>query len=367
MIDEPASAPRRRRGHIELTTAGMFVALIGALVLAVPPLREAVGERVRATWDDAFSVAWAGYYLEIDQSDPSAKDDPEHAASQLMFAAGGLPGSVARLLEEHVYTGTWSPSGERFVVSSGTRVLIGDRHGQVKQLVDLRDRLPTAPAQWVSDREIVLSTTPDGRRQLLVHLDPSSGTVLDEREMPADILPYASSPDGRWLLAVQRRGRAGVLFEPSTGRVVMPGDREAYAAWLGDGRILVSVLDREGAHLVARKADGGGDQVLLDLDGVPLLPATSNGGRVAIVEEQTGSSSGPRSIWVVAPDQTPVRVARDLGAVYLPKASRDGRYVSFSEVSARGLDVKVRTGLIEIATKRMTYACDEGCAVLDLR
>lgn len=368
MIDETVAPTRKRRGRIEIATAGLFIVLVGGAVLAVPPVRETVGERVRAAWDDAFPAPWAGYYLELDPSDPNAKEDPEAAASQLMFAAGALPGTVARLLDDRVYSGSWSPAGDRFVVSSGTRVFVGDRHGQIHQLADLGRLTPTAPALWIADRELVVSVTPDGRRQLLVHLDPRSGARLDEREMPADIQPYAASPDGRWVLALQRSAQIGVLFEPSSGRVLVPGQREAYAAWLGDGRLVVSVLDREGAHLVARRPDGaGGDETLLDLGGTPLLPATSNAGRVAIVEQQDGTGAGPRTIWLLAPGETPVRVAKDLGSVYLPRVSRDGRYVAFSEVTSRTGGIKVRTGLIDVATKRTTYACPEGCAILDLR
>lgn len=368
MLDGTAPPPRpSRRGRIELATAAMFIALLGGATAAIPPLRETAVERVRAAWDDAFPVAWAGYYLAVDLTDPKAEDDPEAAASQLMFAAGALPGSLARLLEEHVYSGTWSPSGERFVVSSGTRLFVGDRHGQVRQLADLGRLVPTAPALWASDRELVLSATLDGRRQLLVHVDPRSGTVLDEREMPADIQPFAPSPNGKWLLAYQDRGRRVVLFEPGSGRVTASRERETFAAWLGDGRILSSVLGAEGAHLVARRPEGGPEAALADLDGIPVLPATSNGGRVALVEQQTGRLQGPRAIWLISPGEVPVRVAKDLGAVYLPKPSRDGRYVAFSELDTRGGGVKVRTGVIEVATNRTAYACEVGCAVLDLR
>jgi hypothetical protein len=201
-----------------------------------------------------------------------------------------------------------------------------------------------------------------------VHLDPRSGGRLDEREMPAEIQPYASSPDGKWLLALHREQGIGVLFEPSSGRILRPTEREGYAAWLGDGRLVVSVLDKEGTHLVARRPDGAGvDEVLADIDGVPLLPATSNGGRVAIVEEQDGTAVGPRAIWLITPGERPVRLAKDLGAVYLPRVSRDGRYVAFSEVTSRIGGMRVRTGLIEVATKKVTYACPSGCAILDLR
>jgi hypothetical protein len=360
--------PRRHRWLIEVATAGFFIALLAGAALAIPPIRDIVGERVRGAIDDAFPVPWTGYYLELDRTDPNAQDDPELSASQLMFATGTLPGRVARLLEERVYSGTWSPAGDRFVVSSGTRLFVGDRHGQIRQLADLGRLIPTAPALWIGDKELVVPVTPDGQRQLLLHLDPRSGARLDERDMPASIQPYAPSPDGRWILALHRERGIGVLFEPSSGRILEPGDREAYTAWLGDGRLVVSVLDKEGAHLVARRPDGaGGDDVLVDLDGVPLLPATSNGGRVAIVEEQDGTATGPRSIWLLSPSEAPLRLASGLGAVYLPRISRDGRYVAFSEVTSRTAGIKVRTGVIEVGTKKTTYACAEGCAILDLR
>ena len=159
-----------------------------------------------------------------------------------------------------------------------------------------------------------------------------------------------------------------MLYEPATGRRVEPGRAEAFVAWLADGRILVSSVDDEGAHLVARSVEGARSEVLADLDGIPLLPAVTNGPRVALVELERGEASGPRTIWLLALGQTPVRVATGLGAVYFPTPSRDGRYVSFSELERRSdADVRLRTGVIEVATKHVTYACDSGCSVLDLR
>ena len=354
--------------RIELATAGLFLALVATLVFVVPPLRDLVGERLRGTVDDVFPSAWSGYYLEIDQGDPAAQDDPEQAASQLMFAEGALPGRAARLLGDRVVSGSGSPAGDRFALAAGTRVFTADRHGQVRILAELDRRAPTSPPVWLGDKELVVAVTPDGARQLLVHLDPRSGAVLDEREMPSELQPYAASPDGRWILALHRGEQIGVLFDPRTGTVVRPGQHEAFAGWLGDGRIVVSVLDGEGAHLLARRVDGArGDQVLVDLDGVPLLPATSNAGSVAIVEQQDGTATGPRTIWLLANGATPVRLAEGLGSIYLPRISRDGKYVSFSEVTSRTGGIKIRTGVIEVATKKVTYACAEGCAVLDLR
>lgn len=343
----------------------MFLALLAAAVVGYEPLRTTALDGARSALDTVFPVAWAGYYLELDDTAPADVDAGERS-SRLMFATGALPGSATRLLEERVYSGSWSPSGDRFVVSSGSRLFVGDRHGQVRQLADLGDLVPTAPAVWASERELLLAATRDETRQWLVRLDARSGTVLDQRDMPLGLQPYAPSPDGRWLLAFDQRGGTGVLYEPGSGRRLAPGRREAYAAWLPDGRLLLSVLDDEGAHLVARTPERRDDQTLVDLDGIPLLPAVSSAGRVAIVEMQ-GGQQGPRTIWLITAGETPVRVATDLGRVYLPVPSRDGRFVSFSEVASGADGATVRTGVIEVATKRVVYACAEGCAVLELR
>lgn len=356
------------RVRIELATALMFVVLLSGAVAGYAPLREAAIDGVRGAIDSVLPASWSGYYLELDETAP-ATGDSEDLPSRLMFASGSLPGTAARLLEDRVYSGSWSPSGDRFVVSSGTRLFLGDRHGQVHQLADLGDLVPTGPAVWTSDRELVVATTRDGTRHWLVRLDARSGLLLDQRDLPLELEPYAPSPDGHWLLAFDQSTGAGVLYEPETGRRIAPARREAFAAWLGDGRLLVSLLDDEGAHLVARTPERTDDQVLVDLDGVPLLPAVTNAGRVAFVELQDGSNgqAGPRSIWLISAGQTPVRVAKDLGPVYYPFPSRDGRFVAFSEHTEGTAGVKVRAAVIEVATKRISYACDQGCAVLELR
>ncbi len=345
----------------------MFAVLLAGALGGLPALREGAVEGVRATWDRVFPAAWAAYYLEVDESDPRAVDDPDEADSRLMFASGALPGRAARLLSDRVYTGTWSPNGERFIASSGTRLLVGDRDGQVRPLADLGDLHPTAPAIWSGDGELLIPVTRDRRQQWLVRLDSRSGAILDQRDLATELAPYAPSPDGKWILAVDQRAGTRVLYELATKRLIMAGTGESFAAWLADGRVLVSVLDGERAHLNARRPEGGGSETLIKFDGVPLLPAVAGGGRVAIVEAQTGDPAGPRAIWLITPGEAPVRVAKDLGRVYFPKPSRDGRYVGFSEVTPGAGPVKVRTGVIEVATRRVVYACDAGCAVLDVR
>jgi hypothetical protein len=367
VIDEPATPPRRRGRRIELVTAGFFAVLLAGALGGFPALREGAMESARAALDRIFPATWAAYYIEIDESDPRAAGDPEAADSRLMFASGSLPGRATRLLTDQVFTGTWSPNGERFVASSGTRLLMGDRDGQVRQIADLGDLHPTAPAIWSGDAELLVPVTRDARQQWLVRLDSRTGAILDQRDLAVELSPYAPSPDGKWILAVDQRAGMGVLYELATKRLVTAGAGESFAAWLGDGRVLVSLLDDEGAHLTARRPDGGSAETIVDLDGLPLLPAVTGGGRVAIVEAQTGDPYGPRAIWLISSGETPVRVAKDLGRVYFPKPSRDGRYVGFSEVQPGTGPVRVRTGVIEVATKRVTYACDAGCAVLDVR
>jgi hypothetical protein len=366
VIDEPTPPRRSRRLRIELVTGGMFLVLMLGALGGLPYLRQGIVEAARNTIDKVLPAQWAGYYLEVDETDPTSSTDPGAADSRLMFASGSLPGKAARILSAPLFTGTWSPNGERFVAASGTRLFLADRDGQVRPLTDLGDLHPTSPPIWSSDDELIVSVTRNGQQQWLVRLDSRSGTLLDQRDLALDLAPYALSPDGKWILAVEQRAGTGVLYEHATKRRVAAGPGEAFATWLGDGRVLMSVLDDKGSRLTARRPDGGASETILALDGVALLPAVANGGRVAIVEAQTKDGAGPRAIWLLTAGERPIRVAQDLGRVYFPKPSRDGRYVGFSEV-AQGTPVKVRTGVIEVASKRVVYACDAGCAVLDVR
>lgn len=366
MIDEPTPPRRSRRGRIELATAGMFIVLIAGAVAAFPYLRDRMVETARSTVDRVLPAQWAAYYLEIDDADPRALTDPEAADAQLMFATGRLPGRAARLLSAPVFSGSWSPNGERFVATSGSRVFLADRDGQAKQLTEFRDLRPTGPPLWNGDNELLIGATRTGQQQWIVTLDSRTGQVLDQRDIGVGIQPFSASPDGRWLLAVDHRAGTGVLIEIATGRRIAPGEREGFAAWLADGRILVAVEQERGSRITARRPDGGHTETLLELDGIPVLPAEASGSRVAIVEDQDGDGQGPRSIWLISAGREPVRVARDLGRVYSPRPSHDGAFVGFSEVSPGG-PLRIRTGVIEVATHRVTYACETGCAVLDVR
>lgn len=367
VIDEPAPPPSgKARGRIELLTAGFFLVLVVGAVAAFPPIRDRVIETARSAADRVLPATWAGYYLEIDQADPNAQSDPEAADARLMFASGSFPGKAARLLAAPIFTGTWSPNGERFVATSGSRVFIADRDGRATQLTELRDLRPTGPPIWSSDDELLVSATRTGQQHWLVRLDSRTGTVLDQRDLPIGMQPYAASPDGKWMLALDLRSDSGVLLEIATGRRIEPPQRESFAAWMSDGRILAVQETDIGSSLVAHRPEGGATETLLELDGRPLLPAVAAGPHIAFVESQSRDGMGARAVWLVTTGQTPVRVARGLGRIYFPKPSRDGRSIGFSEVE-EGTPLRVRTGVIEVATGKVTYACDAGCAVLDVR
>lgn len=367
VIDEPTPPSRSRRGRIELATAGMFVVLIAGAIAGFPLLRDRMVETARSTVDKVLPAGWAAYYLEVDDADPRARTDPESADARLMFASGTLPGKAARLLEAPIFTGSWSPNGERFVVTSGARVFLGDRDGQARPLTELRDLVPTGPPLWNGDNELLIGVTRNGQQQWLVTLDSRSGALLDQRDIGIGIQPYSASPDGAWLLAVDHRLGAGMLLEIRTGRRISAGAGESFAAWMSDGRILAALELERGSRLVARRPEGGAAETILELEGLPLLPGVTSGKRVAIVEgEQSGDPAGPRAIWLITPGEEPLRVARDLRRVYSPRPSHDGKFVGFSEIEL-STPIRVRAGVIEVATSTVRYACEAGCAVLDVR
>ena len=347
-------------------TAGFFLVLIVGAVAAFPLIRDSIVETARSTVDRVLPAQWAGYYLEIDPDDPNAQADPEAADAQLMFASGSLPGRATRLLSAPVLTGTWSPNGERFVAMSGSRVFMADRDGRVSEMAVLQDMRPTGPPVWHGDDELIVTATRTGQQHWLVRLDSRNGTVLDQRDIPIGLQPHAASPDGKWLLALDLRSGSGVLVEIASGKRVEPARRESFAAWMSDGRILAALETDDGSSLVARRPEGGPSETILELGGVPMLPAVTSGTRVAIVESEARDGAGPRSIWMLTTGEAPVRVVKGLGRIYFPKPSRDGRYLGFSEVE-EGPELRIRTGVIDVATKKVTYACDAGCAVLDVR
>lgn len=374
--ETPATPPRRRGVGLEVATAAMFVGLITVAAIGFPPLREAIADGVRGIVEGVFPASWEGYYLELDQATVE-----EDAGGQLFFTSGTFPGRPARVIDPPFWPGRWSPSGEQYAFTSGSRLLIGDRHGEVRLLGALLDLVPAGPAIWALEHEIVLTmtrqpgaTTGRERGWWLVRADPRTGQLLDQRALPPYLRLDSLSKDGRYALAWDGRsgpdpaGQGLVLYEPATAREIIPREGESFAGWAPDGRLLVRALRGQAWRLEARDPEAREGELLSEFRGPFGLPAIVRGSRIALVELQERRPDSPRAIWLVVPGEPALLLADGLGAVYFATPSRDGRYVAFSEEIARpGRPLQLRTGIIEVATKRVTYACDVGCAVLDIR
>lgn len=373
----PSTEPPRRGGFgIELAIVAMFVGLMTIAAIAFPPLREGIVDRARGIVESVFPPSWAGYYLELDQSVMT-----EEAGGQLFFTSGTFPGRPARVIDPPFWPGRWSPSGESYAFTSGSRLLIGDRHGEVRLLGSLEGLVPAGPPVWAQEHELVLTMTrppsATAGRSIgwwLVRADPRTGQLIDQRALAPYLRLESMSKDGRYALAWDARsgsdqsGPGLILYEPATARELAPRDGESFVGWASDGRILVRAQRGGGWRLEARDPEAGQGELLSEFRGPFGLPAMAHGSRIAIVELREQRPGSPRAIWLVVPGEPAVLLADGLGAVYFASPSRDGRYVAFSEeLSRSGGSLRLRTGIIDVASKRITYACETGCAVLDVR
>jgi hypothetical protein len=376
MIEAPPTRPRRRGVGIELATAAMFVGLITVAAIGFPPLREAIADGARGIVSGIFPASWEGYYLEIDEVSSS-----EDAGGQLLFTSGTFPGRPARVIDPPFWPGRWSPSGEQFAFTSGSRLLIADRRGEVRSLGVLLDLMPAGSPMWVQEHELILTMTrsPSGTTGRssgwwFVRVDPRTGQLIDQRALPEHLRLESASKDGRWALAWDERtasdpsGAALVLHELGTDREIAPRQGEGFAGWAADGRLLIRSERGHSWRLEARDPEATAGEVLAEFRGPFGLPVFAHGTRIAVVELQEARPDSPRAIWLIEEGGSATRLADGLGAVYFATPSRDGRYVAFSEeLSRSGGSLRLRTGVIEVASKRVTYACNEGCAILDVR
>ena len=204
-----------------------------------------------------------------------------------------------------------------------------------------------------------------------VRIDPASGLLLDQRALPRHLVIESISPDGRSALAFSSRAppqptRASlVLLDLSTGQETMASEIEAFAGWAPDGRLLVRVGGGDRWRLEARDPASSAGEPVAGLAASFDVPVGVRGGRIAIVEggRRRGASA---AIWLVGPGAGPMRVAT-LDAVYEASPSADGRYVAFSVIEERPDGAHHRSGIVEVATGRVTYACAADCTALRLR
>jgi len=349
----------------EVATFGVLSALLVLVVGAVPPFRAAVVDTVRAAWDARFPGDWSGYYVVYDdpESDLSS-DDP----AQLFFASGSFPGRAVRVLSNGASVGGWSADGERFVVGSGNRLYLGDRHGSVSLLADLREFRPTWGPAWIADREVVVSVTTGGTTTWLLRLDARTAQLVDQRGLPDGFFSSVPSPASDWVLTFD--GTTGpptrVLYDPLERRTVRPAAHETFQGWLPDGRVLVVTGDWPGpSELVARPVAAAGGEALLTSRG--WLARTSSNGRHLAVTEVIDPERQTWSVWLITQGTAPARVIEGAGSDIGARPSGDGRFISFSELSTRDEALRARAGVIEVATGRVNYACGSGCAGLALR
>lgn len=354
-MNEPEPRPRQSR-WIEIATALVVVLIVVAVAAFYPPVRAGIDDARRSMASLLGAADWDGYYLKLD---PNALPG-EVLSPLLLFASGSFPGQGVSLVDAPVFPGRWSPSGERFAFTSARRLLIGDKNGALRSLGQLLDLTPAGPPVWVNENELVLTM---GRPTLggwwYVRID-ASGLLLDQRALPAHVIIESVSPDGRFALA--RSSVALDLVDLSDGSTARAPDGMSYVGWASDGRVLLRVIRAGLYQLEARHLGAKLGEVLAELR-VP-FEVTVRGRWIALVERDLSPRS-TASIWLTAVGQGSRRVVADLASVTDAEPTRDGRYVSFT--TGRFDDPGVRTGVADVESGAVTYACESGCAALRLR
>jgi len=354
-VNEPEPRPGQSR-WIEIASALVVVLIVVAVAAFYPPARAGLDGARRSIASLLGAADWDGYYLKLDENARPG----EILSPLLLFASGAFPGKGVSLVDAPVFAGRWSPSGEQFAFTSGRRLLIGDKNGALRSLGALLDLTPAGPPVWVTENELVLTMarqTPLG--WWYVRID-ASGLLLDQRALPMHLIMESVSPDGRFALARSSLGLE--LVDLSDGSTSRAPDGIAYVGWASDGRVLLRVIraglwQLEARHLGAKLGD-----VLAELR-VP-FEVTVRGRFIALVERDPSRGS-TASIWLTAVGRDARRVVADLASVTDAEPTRDGRYVTFT--IGRSDDPKVRTGVADVASGAVTYACESGCAALRLR
>jgi hypothetical protein len=354
-MNEQEPRPHQSR-WIEIASALVVVLVVVVVAAIYPPAREGLQDARRSIASLLGAADWDGYYLRLD---PNALPG-EDLSPLLLFASGSFPGQGVSLVDPPVLPGRWSPSGDQFAFTSGRRLLIGDKNGALRSLGDLLDLTPAGPPVWVSQNELVLTMarqTPPG--WWYVRID-ASGLLLDQRALRRGLVIDSVSPDGRFALA--RSPVAVDLVDLSDGSTAPAPDGITYVGWASDGRVLLRVIraglwQLEARHLGAKLGD-----VLAELP-VP-FEVTVRGRYIALVERDPSRGS-TASIWLTAPGSEARQVVSGLTGISEAEPTRDGRYVTFT--TGRFDDPQVRTGVAEVASGTITYACETGCAALRLR
>lgn len=355
-MDETPTRPRASR-WIEIVTGLVVLVIVAGVAAFYPPARDAVAGARRSIATLLGAADWTGYYLELD---PTARPG-EISSPQLLFAEGTFRGRGARVVDPPVFAGRWSPSGARFAFTSGRRLLLADKNGEIQSLGELLDLTPAGPPIWLSENELLLTmgrAQPLGRWYVRIS---ASGALLDQRSLPTSLRIESASADGRYALARSSLGLE--LVDLSDGGLTRAPDGTVYLGWLSDGRLLLRTINAGFWRLEARIVGAKLGETLADMGGAP-FEVSVRGAWIAILERDRAPVS-PGTIWLVRPGSAAKRVLTDIVGLTDAQPSADGRYVGFTTGTAD--DPRARTGVVDVASGVVTYACEEGCLALRLR
>jgi hypothetical protein len=387
-----------------LVVLAVAFALI-ATALAWGPASHAVADAARLIQRIVIGPPFVGYYFDLRPPDAEPK-----AGQRIAFAPGTLPGvrTVPEVAGPNVMLtitgpsggsdGSWTEDGERLLLWAGARIYVGDRSGRVLPVADLGDGHTVLRAGWLRSGEIlaVLGPGPNeaDRSRWISRIRIGSPAEVPRR-VPGPITVWGvppASPDGRWLTVDRGRGtctRAGFgasgVYDIDQERIVdlVDGAGRPLMAlgWMRDGRLASAFCDaaRGTMELFVAPPDTAPTGSLATVAwsrGSPQPFVDVARDRVIVAP---GGGVEPATLLAVGLDGRRTELGRlpavasrrgELGPllqiVYLRSISRDERYVSFSVTDANDWR---RTGVVELATGQVVYACPESqeCYQLTLR
>jgi eukaryotic-like serine/threonine-protein kinase len=271
-----------------------------------------------------------------------------------MSVAGSTPTRVTSGLGGEQWP-AWSPDGSHiaFVRSEMPGrcgiFLVPAHGGPERKLLDLRD-----------DRYYWLAWSPDGKHLAFADRDsPQASYVLslltldtlERRRLPALVLRFAFSPDGKVLAFIG--GRPGTmdvsllfLSDGKTRSIYSQPEWIGGLAWTADGQALVLSLNQRGIRRLAKLPTAGGRLEPLPVAGEDAYyPAVSRGGdRLAFVREVSDTD-----LWRIelhdplGPGQ-PNPLVRSTRVDSQPSFSPDGKRIAFQSNRSGSFEIWVSNG-----------------------
>jgi hypothetical protein len=392
--------PRARlilRPRLDPVTVLVVIVLALAAVAATPVGRAAVSEAGRLI-ERLFGLGpWPAYYG-VKVTDVSGAE-----FEGLMFWDGISPGRsvLTTALSPGWGGGWWSPDGSVIAVSAGSSIYLGDRSGVLREVANVTPLQVAAP-NWIGpDRVAALARLDD--TDWLIYVDVRRGDVsrrlLPDAARPArdfglrgrfsaGVVPPARkiSPDGRWLITGDRPCRSVAVYDLESDRRIELADgvetRGVPLGWLRGSVRVWATCDASTGTLHIRA--GTPDAAPTEIGSVPLGALNESYGP-AIDEARDrilfqGRDGDDWVIYAITLDGQQVELARlhikiesPLGGIQPIDISQDGRLLAFSAVDwvntgyGDTLAPVSRTGVIDLRTLEITWACEIDCAKVRLR